>query len=414
VRGAAALVALALAGCKLATLHEDVAVSSREGAIVGRVAHHEPDPTNLVAFALAREDGKLVARNYTSFATADGFVMRGDAGASYVVGVFADRNDNLRPDPDEPAVLAAAPVTVPTGWKSAAHVELVLAPESRLPPEAQAALQDLAKIERKPLPLALGEVVALDDERFSPQTGQVGMWAPFDFAVNVGGGVYFLEPYDPKRVPVLFVSGIGGNPREWQAFVDALDRSRYQAWFYLYPSGAPLGTSALVLDRCVGALHRQYGFQRLYVTAHSMGGLVARGFIVINQHEDENHYLRLFVSIATPWNGIEWARIGVERSPTVMPSWVDLQPGSDYQRAVFARPFAPPLDYYLLWGQKDPGAPRDKASDGVVAVTSELRAEAVSDARSVSGFTADHRGILRSPEAIATWRGILDEASRRR
>jgi hypothetical protein len=414
VKGATALLAATLlAGCKLATLRENQEDAAREGAIVGRVVHHEADYSKLVAFELADQGGTLVARNFTPFAAPDGFVMRGAAGESYVVGVFADRNGNLRPDPDEPAALVPGTVTVPRGWKATAHVDLTLASGDRLPPRAFAALQDLARVERKPLPLAIGEVAALDDERFSPDTGQMGMWAPFDFAVNVGGGVYFLEPYDPARIPVLFVSGIGGNPRQWEAFVDALDRERYQAWFYLYPSGARLGNSALLLERCIEVLHRRHGFERLFVTAHSMGGLVSRGFVRLNQQDPANGYVRLFVSVATPWNGIEWARIGVERSPTVMPSWIDLQPGSDYQKTLFARPFAPPLEYYLLWGRKDPDAPLDKAGDGVVSAASELRAEAVKDARAVHGYQADHRSILRNPETIATWRAILDEAARR-
>src|SRR5262249_26879527 len=151
--------------------------------------------------------------------------------------------------------------------------------------------------------LAIGEVAPLDDERFSPEIGQEGMWAPFDFTANVGGGVYFLEPYDSARIPVLFVSGIGGNPRQWGSFVDALDKRRYQAWFFLYPSGARLFNTARLLDACIGSLHRRYGFERLFVTAHSMGGLVARGFIRENQSDPKNRYLRLFVSVATPWNG---------------------------------------------------------------------------------------------------------------
>jgi len=182
----------------------------------------------------------------------------------------------------------------------------------------------------------------------------------------------------------------------------------------VYPSGARLGNSALLLERCVEVLHRRHGFERLFVTAHSMGGLVARGFARMNQRDPANHYLRLFVSVATPWNGIDWARIGVERSPTVMPSWIDLQPESDYQDAIFARSFLPPLDYYLLWARKDPDVPLEKASDGVVTAASELRAEAVSDALAVRGFTADHRGILRDPAAIDAWRAILDEAAAKR
>ena len=396
--------ALTLPGCKLLTLEENKADAADEGVIAGRVAHQEADYEKLVAFLLVDEGGRLVARNYAAFAHPDGFLLRGQAGQAYVVGVFADRNGNGRPDADEPATLASSPATVPTGWKSAARVAIALAPDSRLPSRAFDALQGLAAVKRQPLPLAIGEVASLDDERFSPEIGQMGMWAPFDFAVHVGGGVYFLEPYDAARVPVLFVSGIGGHPREWKSFVEALDRTRYQAWFYVYPSGAPLESNARVLAGAMEALHRQYRFERLYVTAHSMGGLVSRGFIQHQAQASAERYVRLFVSVSTPWGGIESARKGVERSPVVMPSWVDVQTDSDYQRAIFSRPFAPPLEYHLLWGRTGPA---ERASDGVVSVASELRAEAVRDARSVKGFQADHRGILRDPAAIAEWQAIL-------
>lgn len=72
-----------------------------------------------------------------------GFIVRGAAGASYRIGVFADRNANPRADPDEPVAIAPEAVTVPRGWKSAAHVDLTLPPrpDGRVPPDALAALQ---------------------------------------------------------------------------------------------------------------------------------------------------------------------------------------------------------------------------------------------------------------------------------
>ena len=136
----------------------------------------------------------------------------------------------------------------------------------------------------------------------------MGLWAPLDFLAQVGIGVFFAEPYDPKRVPVLFVSGAGGNPYEWRAIVDSLDHKRYQAWFFVYPSGQRLELSARVLERCIQELHKKYGFKQLYVTAHSMGGLVARGYIQRSVEAGEADYLRLFVSLSTPWQGHKAAR----------------------------------------------------------------------------------------------------------
>src|SRR5262249_34587973 len=138
-----------------------------------------------------------------------------------------------------------------------------------------------------------------------------------------------------------------------------------------------------------------------------------RGFVRLNQQDPANGYLRLFVSVATPWNGIEWARIGVERSPTVMPSWIDLQPGSDYQKALFARPLAPPLEYYLLWGRKDPDAPLGEAGGGVGGAPGQLGTGGVDAPRAGPGYKAGHRGLPPNPETIAAWGAILDEAARR-
>ena len=388
-------------------LQDNLDEAIKEGLIRGHVTHQETDFSKLVVFAL-REDGRVpIVANYTSLAHSDGYLMRAGAHKRYLVGVFADRNGNLRADPDEPAAFSEARVEVVADWKRAARADLSLSASSRLPAAIVDALQDLATVKRKPLPLAIGEVAGLDDERFAEDSGRLGMWAPFDFAVHVGSGVYFLGPYDPKKIPVLFVSGIGGFPQQWRPFIESLDASLYQPWVFLYPSGARLQTSAAMLNGCIEALHAQYGFERLYVTAHSMGGLVSRGFIQMNTQSAANRYLRLFVSVSTPWSGHKAARAGVEHSPVVMPSWVDLQPDSEYQQALFARRLAPPLEYELLWGRLDATLPVEQATDGTIDASSQLRLEAVRDARRVHGFVESHTSILRSPEVIAVYLQLL-------
>jgi len=106
------------------------------------------------------------------------------------------------------------------------------------------------------------------------------------------------------------------------------------------------------------------------------------------------------------------ARSGVEYSPAVIPSWVDMQTDSEYQLAIFAKPFLPSLRYYLLYSQTDPKASIDVATDGAVSVSSQLRAEAVRDARQVLGFTETHTSILSSPTVIAAYQRILMESDK--
>jgi pimeloyl-ACP methyl ester carboxylesterase len=401
--------ALLLSSCKLLDLNRNVNESARIGGIAGKVAHREGDGTNIVVFALRDDDKGWAADNYAGLATADSFLLRLEAGQRYRIGAFADRNGNLAPDAGEPAMLAPLPITVAQGWKGLVRVSLSLAPGDRLPKEAFDALQGLAKVERKTLPISVGEIADLDDQRFSEESGVMGLWAPLDFLSQVGIGVFFAEPYDPKRVPVLFVSGAGGNPYEWRAIVDSLDRTRYQAWFFVYPSGQRLEVSATVLQRCMEALQKEHGFKRVYLTAHSMGGLVARGYLQRAAQAGEAGYLPLFISISTPWRGHTAAKMGVEHSPAVIPSWIDMQTDSDYQQAIFSRPLASPMRYYLLYSQTDPKAPAETATDGAVSVSSQLRHEAVRDARQVLGFTETHTSILRSSTVIDAYGRILRE-----
>jgi len=377
--------------------------------VAGKVAHREGPGGNIVVFALRDAGGTWVADNYASLATADAFLLRLEVGQRYTIGAFADRNRNLVPDADEPATLAPQPIVVSQGWQGITRVSLTLAPGSRLPQATRDALLALPKVERKALPMVVGEVAALDDERLSEESGEMGLWAPLDFLTHVGIGVFFAEPYDSKRIPVLFMGGAGGYPNEWHTVVDSLDRKRYQAWFFVYPSGQRLELSARVLERCIHELHKKYAFKQLYVTAHSMGGLVARGYIQRSIAAGDADYLRLFVSMSTPWQGHTQARFGVHLSPAVIPSWIDMQTDSDYQLAIFARPFSPPLRYYLLYSQTDPKASVEKATDGSVTVSSQLRKEAVRDAREVLGFTATHTSILQSSALISAYQRILRE-----
>src|SRR5262249_57488837 len=51
----------------------------------------------------------------------------------------------------------------------------------------------------------IGEVVTLDDARFSDEAARVGLWRPVEFLEDYGAGIYFLEPYHPNRPSLLFV-----------------------------------------------------------------------------------------------------------------------------------------------------------------------------------------------------------------
>jgi hypothetical protein len=119
---------LLLSSCTLQALHRDPRSASAAGGVTGKVQHAESDASVVVVFALRKERDAWVADNYVHLATREDFLMRLVPGKRYLMGAFADRNDNLRLDADEPAVMAPEPVTVAQGWKGVTAVDLVLAP----------------------------------------------------------------------------------------------------------------------------------------------------------------------------------------------------------------------------------------------------------------------------------------------
>lgn len=261
-----------------------------------------------------------------------------------------------------------------------------------------------------------GAVTTLDDPHFDPAVAETGMWQYYDFLVAGRAGIYFLEPYDPARIPVLFVHGIGGSPRDFTALIAGLDRRRFQPWVAYYPSGARLDVLVTWLDQLFLRLESELHFPKAAVVAHSMGGLVSRGFVLRHAEVDGSRAIRTFVTISSPQGGMASAGEGVEKSPVVVRSWYGLAPGSTYLDGLFYRDaerrtqrrrLPENVAYHLFFGFA--GGGRGGSSDGVVSVASQLRPEAQEEARSLRGFDATHTGILRDPAVTARLNEILAE-----
>ncbi len=102
-------------------------------------------------------------------------------------------------------------------------------------------------------------------------------------------GIYMLEPYDPKKIPVVMIHGLWSSPVTWlQMFndlrADPEIHQHYQFWFCLYPSGQPFWESARQvrddLDRVRNDLWKtgesEQGIDEMVLVGHSMGGLISR------------------------------------------------------------------------------------------------------------------------------------------
>ena len=104
-------------------------------------------------------------------------------------------------------------------------------------------------------------------------------------------GVYMIHPYDPNKIPILFVHGLLGTPLSWQNLTNDLCSDpkileHYQPWFFLYPTGQPMLESAAQLREDLVATQRLFdpsgsaiASRHVVVVAHSMGGLLAHTLV---------------------------------------------------------------------------------------------------------------------------------------
>jgi len=91
-----------------------------------------------------------------------------------------------------------------------------------------------------------------------------------------------LQPFDPNRIPVIFVHGLQDTPASWAPMINTLRddpelRRRYQFWVFSYPSGYPYPYSAALFRQQLDAIARAFpSRQRIVLVGHSMGGMISR------------------------------------------------------------------------------------------------------------------------------------------
>lgn len=101
-------------------------------------------------------------------------------------------------------------------------------------------------------------------------------------------GLFMVEPYNPRKIPVLLIHGLWSSPATWMEMFNDLRsfpeiRENYQFWFYQYPTGQPFWISAAQLREDLQRLRQELdpkgeadALDFMVLIGHSMGGLVAR------------------------------------------------------------------------------------------------------------------------------------------
>jgi len=428
MKSAALLLALAvplLNGCgNFRRLSADLKVLDEEYRIHGRILNADDYkvPVRAVVLEWDRASNRIDSGDRVDLSTGGAFIFSVKNPARQFVAAFADSNKNNRYDTGEPLWFhgegkgEAQAVNFDSTRRAEVRGSLSVAP---LPDGLRHAIDKTLAgrtveqaVSGHGVRLSLGEIAKLDDPRFASTRGEDGLWTPATTAVTTGFGIYFLEPYDVARTPVLFVHGAAGSPQDWRYAMERIDLRRFQPWFVFYPSGFRLEDCASSLNDGIEALHRRFGFQRLHVVAHSMGGLVSRRFIEKNVIEDRNRYINTFITFSSPWGGHEAAARGVKRAPSVVPSWRDMENGSDFLDHLFDERLTGKVNHHLFYSHR---AKRSlflpAENDGSVSVASQLRPEAKADAASVQGYNEGHVSILSARAPLTRAKEILDAAT---
>ena len=325
--------------CAFRALRNDIERSKQFTMITGSVQAEMRADATIVVVLLRSDSGAVIDSFALEWPSKFFFIV---PAGDYFVAAFVDGNRDFRYDPShERGVWYGSPdgIRIAKGERVDGIDISIDAPHAAVLDRALVA-PELGRRGIHELPdVNIGTVTMVDDPRFTEENGKLGMWQSVEFVLRVGAGIYFLEPYDHDKIPVLFVHGIGGNPAQFAYLIARLDRKHFQPWLLYYPSGGRLDLLGEALIRWLNALHVKHPFQRLVIVAHSMGGLVSRS--AINQWRqslgsDQPGALKVFLTISTPWQGHAAAAAGVDYAPAVVPSWYDMDPHSDFLRGIFA------------------------------------------------------------------------------
>jgi pimeloyl-ACP methyl ester carboxylesterase len=122
--------------------------------------------------------------------------------------------------------------------------------------------------------------------RTGQRTGFLGFLNPG--ATESDDGLRFLEPYQPGKIPLIFIHGLLSDPSSWFDMANDLRtqawfNERYQIWAFSYTTGKPPISAASTLRadcrEAVALLDPRYedaALRQMVLVGHSMGGLVSK------------------------------------------------------------------------------------------------------------------------------------------
>ena len=231
--------------------------------------------TYRLRFAKGTRDGTWDPAYFTSFTPASEVDLktikrrdRQDGIGGALVGV----RKTAPLEPFSPLVGVTAPVTALLDFKGAEAVLTLVDPTVKPKSTVAGAMRILEADFSAPL--------AYYPQKSETWEGLMGAIRVSDYMKTTG--LYRIQPYDPTRIPLIFVHGLISTPRMWRNVINELEmdpllRGRYQCWAFSYPTGNPPMYSAFRLREELNKLRQVHPDIKNYVlVGHSMGGILSR------------------------------------------------------------------------------------------------------------------------------------------
>ncbi len=123
-----------------------------------------------------------------------------------------------------------------------------------------------------------------------------GIWSldrkRFLGSARIDSPMILIQPYEPGRIPVVFVHGTASSPVWWAEMLNTLRsdpniRKRFQFWFFQYDSSRMIMLSAAELRKTLTGMVQQLdpegkdpALRQMVVIGHSQGGLLTKTLVV--------------------------------------------------------------------------------------------------------------------------------------
>ena len=224
--------------------------------------------------------------NFDRFLVADQFVVRGLSMRNRQPGIGAPLVAVAQPDPAT-KMSRSIPATV------------LLRPAGGLAELVQGSLRatlelyspfetSVTQVGDRTVPLETDTTISLAYTLNQSFVWKLGKMQFLSDVERIPTGVYPTQPYQPGRIPVVFVHGTFASPTTWAEMFNSLTadpelRQRYQFWYFIYNSGNPTIYSARRLREALAEKLKEFdpagtdeALRQMVVIGHSQGGLVTK------------------------------------------------------------------------------------------------------------------------------------------